>query len=193
MTTRVLHLPSQFGNSHRLVAGLATMLQDHHQRVRDLTNGLTTEQLEWQIRAGHNTIGMLLAHIATAEVYWMQIAAEEIPYQDIGEKRLVEILGINMQDDGVPQAADGIHPETLTGWKLEKYYALLEKALTSTLSSLEKWDDVEMLRDFTVPGRRLLVSNKLWMGYHVLEHLAAHTGQIGLILHLQKDVGLLEK
>lgn len=32
----------------------------------------TTEQLEWQLRPGTNTVGMLLAHLAVVEVYWVQ-------------------------------------------------------------------------------------------------------------------------
>jgi hypothetical protein len=58
---------------------------------------------------------------------------------------------------------------------------------------LRRWKDTEL--DSTYTRRRGDQERKIsrsWTLYHVLEHFAAHFGQILLIMHLMRDAGKLE-
>ncbi len=78
------------------VARFVWQLEDQTRRMlRDLAD-ITPAELEWQVAPGINTIGMLLAHIAIAEVYWTQAVLEETTFDSYGA------LGIGPDDDGMP-------------------------------------------------------------------------------------------
>ena len=46
-------------------------MDDQSRRLTEHTRGATADELAWQPAPGLQTIGMLLAHIAVVEVYWM--------------------------------------------------------------------------------------------------------------------------
>ena len=70
----VLEVQSGFRSSQAALL-MASLDDQHALLVRDL-EGITPAELEWQQRAGMNTIGMLLAHIAIVEVFWTQVGPE---------------------------------------------------------------------------------------------------------------------
>ncbi|MEW5794797.1 MAG: DinB family protein [Candidatus Zixiibacteriota bacterium] len=191
MKERKLASPEGYdSSSQRVLAYFAAQLDDQLRRLEDSVAELDTRHLEWQPHPGVNTIGMLLAHLAVAEVYWINVAPAQMPLTPDGDNLILETIGIRMDDDGLPLAADGCHPATLSGKSLSDYLAMLDKTRASTHATLRTWRDADLdtgyrLRDMSV--------TPAWTLYHVLEHLAGHFGQILVLKHLMRDAGVLEK
>ena len=65
-------------DTQRTVAFVAAQLDDQLRRLKASVDGLFTADLEWQQGPGRNTVGMLLAHIAVAEAWWVQAGAKGV-------------------------------------------------------------------------------------------------------------------
>lgn len=144
--------------------------------------GLTPEEAAWQPASGMNSIGMLLAHIAIVEVFWVQIGLAQEPEYIEG------VLAIGVDDDGMPQPAGAKPPAALAGKDLTFFRDLLERARAHTKQKTEGLldDDLDsMVRRHRV-NRPDQEFNKRWVLYHMLEHEAGHYGQINLLRHLYK-------
>lgn len=161
---------------------MAGQLDDQLRRLKTSVEGMTRETLEWQVAPGRNTIGMLLAHIAVAEVWWIQAGAKGI--RDLPEvNRIVKgVIGIRADEDGLPLPEGGGHPEALKGFELPDYLALIDKGRLSTHITLRGWTDAELDEPFQLKDRRV---SKGWILYHVLEHMVAHYGQLLLLQRLR--------
>jgi uncharacterized damage-inducible protein DinB len=131
---------------------------------------------------------MLLAHMAVAECAWLNVIAADLPVEVEGEARIHHILGIHMNDDGLPLAADGMHPEGLAGWRLDAYLDLLARARAATHERVRLWQDAELTATHSTSKR---VVSRHWILYHVLEHFAAHFGQILMLKHMMRSEGVL--
>jgi uncharacterized damage-inducible protein DinB len=190
MKERRLNLPQGYDSSSRVVALFAAQLDDQLRRLKDAVAELNTTHLEWQPEPGTNTVGMLLAHIAVAEVYWINVAPAGIPLEPDGDNLILQTLGIRMDDDGLPMKPDSRHPATLSGKSLAEYLDMLDKMRAATHSTLAGWRDVDLENGY--PLRDMLVTRS-WTLYHVLEHFAAHFGQILMLKHLMRDAGVLPK
>jgi len=55
--------------------------------------------LEWQPQKGVNTVGMLLAHLAVVDLWWLHLAPRQTPEAD-GDRMFKQVLGIGGDDDG---------------------------------------------------------------------------------------------
>lgn len=64
--------PAYDPETQRLVGSWAAGLDDQLRVLRHVVAGLGVAELEWQRALGHNTIGMLLTHLAMSEVYWLR-------------------------------------------------------------------------------------------------------------------------
>ena len=162
-------------------AGLfVAQMDDQNRRLTENTRGLSPAELEWQPAPGMNTIGMLLAHIAVVEVWWILNATVG---QDRSDVR--PALGIGGDDDGMPLAEGGRPPESLRGKPLEFFDDLLSRARAHTQKAVEGLDDLDLDREVRVATRdaKGRVLNVRWILYHVLEHEAGHYGQINLLRH----------
>jgi uncharacterized damage-inducible protein DinB len=146
----------------------------------------TREQLEWQLRPGVNTIGMLLAHLAVVEVYWAEVVGRGIESDAAADDIVQGILGIRMEEDGMPLSEDGAHPLSLAGKTAEDYLAMLRNARSATHRVLQSWDDSRLMETRTVDGREVTLR---WVLYHLVEHFAYHLGQIGQLLSLHSRIG----
>ena len=105
-------------------------MDDQSRRLTEDTRDLTPAELAWQPAPGMNTIGMLLAHIAIVEVYWLNTAMESgTPFP------CHEVLGIGEDDDGLPLPADAAPPQTLQGKTLDFYDDLLARARKYTVAA----------------------------------------------------------
>ena len=161
-------------------------LDDQSRRLRADTRGLTRAGLEWQPAPGMNTIGMLLAHLAIVEVFWMQIG----PLGRTSPSTRAA-LGIGVDDDGMPLAASGRPPQGLAGRTLAFYDDLLARARAHTREVAATLTDADLDREFKRTRRdgRVQILNLRWVFYHVLEHFAGHYGQILLLRHQFRAVG----
>jgi uncharacterized damage-inducible protein DinB len=186
---RKLTMPAGYDPvTQRLVGAFAAQLDDQLRLLREALEGLETKHLEWQPHPGINTIGMLLAHLAVVEVFWFNVGAAEMPLEPDGDNLILATIGIRMDDDGLPLAADGRHPSTLAGKGAADYLQMLDSARRAIHETLQKWTDADLARTFK---RREIATSREWTLYHVLEHFAAHFGQILLLKHLMRDAGIL--
>jgi len=170
------------------VASFAAQLDDQLALLRKKVEGLSVEQLEWQLRPGMNTVGMLLAHLAVVDLWWLRIAPTETPEAD-GDRLMQEVIGILADDDGLPAKPDARHPESLAGKSIEDYLAMLDSARAVVHAELRQWSDADLMGTFTLRDR---VITREWAAYHTLEHFAGHFGQILLLQHMMRDERVLE-
>lgn len=181
MTVSVSHniaLPTGYRSRE---AGLfVAQLDDQNRRLTLDTRGITPAELAWQSAPGMNTIGMLLAHLAIVEVWWNGLVFLEVEKPDIEG-----ILGIGVDDDGMPAAEDALPPPPLAGKSIEFYDDLLARARAHLAETARGLDDAAFERAVTrtrADGSLRSVTGR-WTLYHILEHLAGHYGQILLLRH----------
>jgi uncharacterized damage-inducible protein DinB len=191
MKDRKLPTPDGYDSpSQCIVALFAAQLDDQLRKLKEAVAELNTTHLEWQPQPGFNTVGTLLAHIAVAEVYWINVAPVGIQMEPDGDNLILKTIGIRMDDDGLPMKPDSRHPATLAGKNVADYLIMLDKMRAATHATLRGWRDSDLeqgypLRDMTV--------TRSWTLYHVLEHFATHFGQVLLLKHLMRDAGVLPK
>jgi uncharacterized damage-inducible protein DinB len=169
------------------VATFAAGLDDQLARLVREVEGLSVEALQWRSAPGMNAIGMLLAHLALVEVWWIVLAPGGVRTFGETDPHFRRLLGIGSDDDGIPAAGRGF-PEALREWNAGDHVALLRRARALTHETLRGWTDADLARVLT--GERGSVSLR-WILYHVLEHFAGHFGQVLLVKHQLRDAGLL--
>lgn len=168
------------------IALFVAQLDDQSRRLLRTVEGLAPSDLEWQPAPGRNTAGMLLTHIAMTEVFWMGVAARRTPDPDSAERLCHEVLGIGLQDDGMPAAPDGGHPAALAGWEIGRYLGLFERARSFLRTEVATWRDADLDGTAVYRDRE---SSREWILYHLLEHFAQHAGQVGLVLAMRRQAG----
>ncbi|MBK7092300.1 MAG: DinB family protein [bacterium] len=194
MTKRELKYPSGYdAKSQSTISLFAAQLDDQLLLLKESVAKLTVPQLEWQPQRGMNTIGMLLAHLAVVEVFWINVASKEIPSEPDGDEIELKIIGIRMDDDGLPIPPDGLHPATLSGKSVEEYFTMLDKARAAIHEEMQTWRDSELEGTFTRKrGDKEIQITRSWTLYHLVEHFAGHFGQILLLKHMMRSAGVLE-
>jgi uncharacterized damage-inducible protein DinB len=181
-TVRDVLIPSEF-RSHEIGLFVA-QLDDQSRRLGLDTRSLTPDELAWQPGPGLNTIGMLLAHIALAEVYWIQVGPMARPEFDS-----MGVLGMGPDDDGMPLPAGGAPPQGLAGKSLAYFDDLLERARAYTRKNTASLADADLTRESSRTrddGTKSAFTVR-WVLYHILEHEAGHYGQILLLRHLYRE------
>jgi uncharacterized damage-inducible protein DinB len=181
LAERTLLTPSR-GHRRRETGLYAAQLADLSRRLRQDTRGLTVRELEWQPAPGMNSIGMLLAHIAIVEVWWIEGAVRQVPPADVD---FTGKLGIGGDDDGMPAGPRDRHPRALQGKTLADYDRLLLRGRRNLLAAIRGLT----ARDLAKQRRRIRRDGKLheynveWVLYHLVEHFAGHYGQILMLRH----------
>ncbi len=108
MEKREIKIPRGYDPKTQGKVGLfAGQLDRQLNWLKENVKDLTVEQLEWQLRPGMNTIGMLLAHLALVEVWWINVAPTGMQWEPEGKKLIAKVCGF--EDDGLPMPADGRH------------------------------------------------------------------------------------
>jgi len=155
-------------------------LEDLSKGLWDGLQDIGPEELAWQLTPGTNTIGMLLAHIAITEVFWISVLTERAFLCE-------QVLGIGSDDDGMPMPHDAKPPELLAGRTLSYFGDLLLKARENTRKWLMSLTANDLDRDIEVRGRtQTQTMNGRWMLFHIVEHQAGHYGQINMLRHLYR-------
>jgi Protein of unknown function (DUF664) len=175
---RELTLPTGYA-SHEVALFVAS-LDDQLTLLTKDTRGMTPEELQWQSAPGMNTIGMLLAHLAVVELWWNDLVLADI-VEPVGEP----VLGIGVDDDGMPLPEGKSPPANLAGKTLEFYDDLLARARKHLVETVRGFKDGELDRSVTRTRANGVVQEitKRWTFYHILEHFSGHYGQILLIRH----------
>jgi uncharacterized damage-inducible protein DinB len=170
------------------IGWLAAQMDDQLKWLKKAVKGLTVKQLEWQLRPGMNTVGMLLAHLAIVDLWWITLASKGALTEEEWTKLSMRVCGF--ADDGIPLGADGKHPAYIKGYSVEKYIGALTKVRRLVHKELKKWRDrdLEQLYSF-----RKSQFSKSWTLYHVHEHFCGHHGQVLLLKHMMRDAGVLRE
>ncbi len=178
----ITRLSTLGGFRSREIARFLWQLDEQSRRLTGDTRGLTPADLEWQCAPGMNTIGMLLAHIAVAEVHLTQVG---LLAEATGHTR--DVIGIGDEEEGLPLAPEALPSPALGGRSLDYFDDLLKRARAHTHQVARRLADddldVDVVRPRPTGGRRLF--NKGWVLYHMLEHEAGHHAQINLLRHLR--------
>jgi uncharacterized damage-inducible protein DinB len=172
------------------VASFAAQLDDQLALLKKNTSGLGVPHLEWQPHRGVNTVGMLLAHLAIVDVWWISVVPQGLTSGPEADAVFQKTIGIGMDDDGMPTGPDGGHPATLAGKHLSHYLRMIDAARAATHGVLRTWRDADLPTTFTHRDRTI---SREWTVYHVLEHFCGHYGQILLLMHLMRDAGVLPR
>jgi uncharacterized damage-inducible protein DinB len=181
-TPYTIETPS--GYRSREIALFVAQMDDLSRRRSESLAGIAPAELEWQVRPGSNTIGMLLAHTAIAEAHWMEIGPLARP-----DSRMPEILGLpDTGADGMPLPPGGTPPPILRGRAPAWYGDLLLRARENTRRVSMPLDDSALERRVTRtrPDGSQRTYSIRWMYYHLVEHEAGHFGQILLLRHLYR-------
>jgi len=110
MIKHEIRIPRGYDPRTQMKIGLfASQLDDQLKRLRNNVKNLTVKQLEWQQRPGMNTIGMLLAHLALVEYWWINLAPKGVQWEPDGKKRIHKVCGF--EDDGLPMKPNERHPK----------------------------------------------------------------------------------
>jgi|SRR5882757_4992686 len=182
MQTNILVTPQGYDfKANAIVSTTAAQLDLLLAALIERVKDANVEQLEWQPRRGVNTIGMLLAHIAVAEVYWVSIADRRIESDEELDQLIQDIVGIRMEEDGIPISKDDVHPRALAGKTAAGYLAMLRRARAMTHESLRDWEDSSLQETWMTQGR---VISRSWVLYHLVEHFAHHLGQLSQLVSL---------
>jgi uncharacterized damage-inducible protein DinB len=188
-TDRTLLIPPGYDAvTNPRVASFAAQLDDQLALLKKHVSDLEVAHLEWQPRPGVNTVGMLLAHLAIVDVWWISIATRGLTPGPDTDAVFRRTIGIGMDDDGMPVPPDGGHPPTLAGKHLTHYLRLLDAARASTHDVMRTWRDIDLSATYTFRDRS---QSREWTVYHVLEHFCGHYGQVLLLKHLMRDADVL--
>jgi uncharacterized damage-inducible protein DinB len=172
------------GHSNAEAASFVAQFDDLSRRLREDLAGASAAELAWQPHPGANTIGMLLAHVAIVEVFWMQRATT-----GVDEVQFRRVLGIGRDDDGIPCPPGARAPNMLRGWTLADYHTLEARGRRFTKRLARGFRDADMERRARARTRdgRVRVFNVRWILCHMLEHDAGHFGQMLLLRHLYRE------
>jgi len=164
----------------------AAHLDDQTKLLAHDLKDIQPAELQWQLRPGMNTIGMLLAHLAIVEVFWLHVAEGHAT-----EENMRKCLGIGTDDDGMPLGPGGRPPKGLNGRTFKYYLKLIQRARTHTKKHAARFRDADLARSILRTrrnGQRQRTSLR-WILYHVAEHFSGHYGQVLLLRHLYRDRG----
>lgn len=172
----------------REVASFLAQLDDQSRRMLADTASCNTAELAWQAKPGQNTIGMLLAHNALVEAFWLLVAARRCsPAEAIA--RLSAVMGVEFDLDGIPMPAAAKPPRGLAGWTMARYRKLHDRARAFAKRTARAWNDAYLDPSFRYVrmNGQVRILNVRWILYHVLEHQAGHYGQMLLLRHQYRD------
>jgi hypothetical protein len=139
--------------------------------VLSATKGLTQTDLDVLFDANANTIGALMLHLAATETYYQMNTFEGMKWDSWSEE-------IKKKWDPAMDLGDAGR-KTIKGHDRDYYVGILQEVREKTLAEFRKKDDawfVAVEKEwFWGP------TNNLCKWFHVCEHEAHHTGQIGML------------
>lgn len=174
-----LKLPKGYRNAS--AAEYIAQLDDLTRRMFEDLKGAKPAELAWQSAPGHNTIGMLITHLAIVEVWWSLVA------QKRGTSEAIEaVLGFDGDTDGMPLKPGAKAPRALaklTLKDLEKLMKIARGFVTRHAKTLRDPDMDTLIERTRWDGKKQKVTPR-WILYHIVEHFSGHYGQILLLRHL---------
>jgi uncharacterized damage-inducible protein DinB len=145
------------------IGRLVAMLTYARQTTLAAVNGLAREQLDHLHDARSNSIGALLAHVATVERVYQVITFEE--REPSASETAAWSAALTLGDEGRRE---------IRGRELQFYTDELMRAREATLAALAQRDDTWL----EAPLRIAPELNAHWAWFHVAEDEISHRGQI---------------
>ena len=146
------------------------------QDTKHAVAGLTPEDLSWKALSNTNSIGMLLLHIAVVELDWV---VHDIARQKVDPRLHQELLMEHLED--MPTLYDpGDQPVEWFVSRLDETRDITHRMLATLADA-----DLEGWRGADRPGVHYELQ-VAWMLAHLVQHEAAHRGQIQLLMSLRK-------
>jgi uncharacterized damage-inducible protein DinB len=145
------------------IGRLVAMLTYARQTTLAAVNGLAREQLDHLHEARSNSIGALLAHVATVERVYQEITFEE--REPSASETAAWSAALTLGDEGRRE---------IRGRELQFYTDELMRAREATLAALAQRDDTWL----EAPLRIAPELNAHWAWFHVAEDEISHRGQI---------------
>jgi uncharacterized damage-inducible protein DinB len=177
-----LKVPKGYRNTS--AAEYLAQLDDLTRRMFEDLKGAKKDELAWQSEPGHNTIGMLITHLAIVEVWWTLVA------QKRGTREAIEaVLGFDGDHDGLPLKPGAKAPKALAKLTLKDFEKMMKVARAFVTKHAKTLRDGEMdtyIERTRWDGKKQKVTPR-WILYHVVEHFSGHYGQILLLRHQYKD------
>ena len=150
------------------IGNLVNMMSYARKTTLDTVRDLTVEQLDFLVVPSANTIGMLLLHIASVEVYY-QLATFEGRSMNATELERWKAAS-NLGDLGRQHIKDD---------DLNFYLEQLQEIREKTLAELKERDDAWLLKEESF--RKDMLINNYFKWFHVAEDEISHRGQMRLI------------
>ena len=161
----------QEGYSPQIGTLLSTMTMMRTWIVRQV-DGLSTEQLDFQIDEESNSIGAMLLHLAATERYYQLNTFDDMSWGSWSDE-------IKKEWD-IPMNLGKAAREKIKGNDLNYYLTKLEEVRSTTIKEFAKRDD-EWLQK-SVPFFENKPTNNYCKWFHVCEHESNHNGQIKFIM-----------
>ena len=140
------------------------MLEDLKSRITDQVKDLDQSQTDFLYDNDANSIGSLIMHLVSTEVYYQDASFEGRPWTD-AERANLEIAGeLNEKTKNI-----------LKGKPIQYYLDLWDQVRQKSLAGLKTKDD-KWFESSVDEG-----INYQYVWYHVMEHSANHMGQIATI------------
>src|SRR5689334_25110817 len=141
-------------------------IADVHAQLRAAMKDLPPAAFGWQTAPRTNTIGMLLAHIALAEVNLTQVILLAEP-----KGHVQDVLGITVDDDGMPiEDYGGEPPRALAGRDEGFFRALIDKAEAHTFAACRRLREAQLNDEIVRPPRpdgSYRVFDRRWTLHHL--------------------------
>jgi uncharacterized damage-inducible protein DinB len=151
----------------QLIGRWLSYLEDERKRTKEVIENLSIPTLDWLEPSFQNSIGTLLYHIAIIEADWLYVEILEQPYPGF----LSTWFPFAVRDEG-----GRLTP--VQGWELGRYLELLDNVRREFVKHLSVMTLDEFLRVRSLEPYDVTPE---WVCLHLLEHEAAHRGQIFLL------------
>lgn len=146
------------------IGAMVSMLEDLRNRITEQVKDLDQAQTDFLYDQDANSIGALLMHLVSTEVYYQVETLEISPWTDAEQGRLNVAGELNAAIKNI-----------LKGKPVQYYLDLWNEVRQKTLSGLKKKNDAWFAADYEAG------INHHFIWYHVMEHSANHMGQIATI------------
>jgi len=154
-----------------LIGGWLSALEESRTDLISTLEGIGVAELHAEILPGAHSIGAILWHVASVELWWTRSVLLASPPDEPTCRR----FGLSRPGE--------IHrpPES---WELAQFLALMAEAHAGTLSLYSTMTDEAFLTaDRSAPGGTRCWSPE-WILYNLLDHEANHRGQIAMLKRL---------
>lgn len=140
------------------------MLEDLKSRITDQVKDLNQSETDFLYDGDANSIGSLIMHLVSTEVYYQVATLEGRPWTKEEQNRLGIAGELNEQTKNI-----------LQGKPIQYYLDLWDEVRKESLAGLKTKDDTWFASNLEEG------INYHYIWYHVMEHSASHMGQIATI------------